>query len=119
MTPVPARQHHNLTLGVLVVSALAFALTQTMVVPALPAIQTQLGASPTEVTWVLTVFLLTMPTMRFAELAQTSADVAATAARLEKVSGRTRSISSSSQPSGDTGGARGTSRISLSALATP
>ena len=59
MTPVPVRQHYNLTLGVLVVSALAFALTQTMVAPALPAIQKELGASATEVTWVLTVFLLT------------------------------------------------------------
>ena len=59
MTPVPVRQHYNLTLGVLVVSALAFALTQTMVAPALPAIQKDLGASTTEVTWVLTVFLLT------------------------------------------------------------
>lgn len=59
MTPVPARQHHTLTLGVLVLSALAFALTQTMVVPALPAIQNDLGTSATEVTWVLTVFLLT------------------------------------------------------------
>ena len=59
MTPVPVRQHYNLTLGVLVVSALAFALTQTMVAPALPAIQQELGTSATEVTWVLTVFLLT------------------------------------------------------------
>ena len=59
MTPVPVRQHYNLTLGVLVVSALAFALTQTMVAPALPAIQKELGTSATEVTWVLTVFLLT------------------------------------------------------------
>ena len=59
MTPVPVRQHYNLTLGVLVVSALAFALTQTMVAPALPAIQKDLGTSATEVTWVLTVFLLT------------------------------------------------------------
>jgi EmrB/QacA subfamily drug resistance transporter len=59
MTPVPLRQNHNLTLGVLVLSALAFALTQTMVAPALPAIQKELGTSATEVTWVLTVFLLT------------------------------------------------------------
>ena len=59
MTPVPVRQHHNLTLGVLVLSALAFALTQTMVAPALPAIQHELDTSATAVTWVLTVFLLT------------------------------------------------------------
>ena len=59
MTRVPVRQNHNLTLGILVLSALAFALTQTMVAPALPTIQKELGSSPTEVTWVLTVFLLT------------------------------------------------------------
>jgi len=59
VTPLPVRQHHNLTLGVLVISALAFALTQTMVAPALPAIQKELGTSATAVTWVLTVFLLT------------------------------------------------------------
>jgi EmrB/QacA subfamily drug resistance transporter len=53
------RPHHNLTLGVLVLSALAFALTQTMVAPALPAIQQELNTSATAVTWVLTVFLLT------------------------------------------------------------
>ncbi len=58
MTP-PARQGHNRTLAVLVLSALAFALTQTMVAPALPAIQEDLGTSATAVTWVLTVFLLT------------------------------------------------------------
>ena len=40
-------------------AALAFALQQTMVAPALPAIQEELGASATTVTFVLTVFLLT------------------------------------------------------------
>ncbi len=58
-TTPAARPHHNLTLAVLVLSALAFALTQTMVAPALPAIQEQLGTSATAVTWVLTIFLLT------------------------------------------------------------
>jgi EmrB/QacA subfamily drug resistance transporter len=53
------RQHYGLTLAVLAVAALAFALSQTMVAPALPEIQRELGASTTQVTWVLTVYLLT------------------------------------------------------------
>ncbi|HYH62297.1 MAG TPA: MFS transporter [Solirubrobacterales bacterium] len=53
------RQHYGRTLAVLVIAALAFALQQTMVAPALPAIQEDLGASATTVTFVLTGFLLT------------------------------------------------------------
>ena len=53
------RQHYGLTLAVLAVSGLSFALLQTMVAPALPAIQREYGASTTAVTWVLTVYLLT------------------------------------------------------------
>ncbi len=53
------RQHYGLTLAVLLVAALAFALQQTMVAPALPAIQEELGTSTTAVTFVLTGFLLT------------------------------------------------------------
>ena len=59
MTADPARQHYGLTLGVLVLSALAYALAQTMVAPALPAIQSDLGTSTTTVTFVLTAYLLT------------------------------------------------------------
>ena len=55
----PARQHYGLTLGVLLIAALAFSLQQTMVVPALPAIRDELGTSTTTVTFVLTAFLLT------------------------------------------------------------
>lgn len=55
----PARQHYGLTLGVLLIAALAFALQQTMVAPALPAIRDELGTSTTTVTFVLTGFLLT------------------------------------------------------------
>jgi EmrB/QacA subfamily drug resistance transporter len=54
-----ARQHYGLTLAVLAVAGLSFALLQTMVAPALPAIQTEFGASTAAVTWVLTVYLLT------------------------------------------------------------
>jgi EmrB/QacA subfamily drug resistance transporter len=53
------RQHYGLTLAVLVVSALAYALSQTLVAPALPEIQRQLHTSTTSVTYVLTVYLLT------------------------------------------------------------
>ena len=53
------RQHYGLTLAVLALAALAFALSQTMVAPALPEIQRELDASTTQVTWVLTVYLLT------------------------------------------------------------
>ncbi len=52
------RQHYGLTLGVLTLAATAYALQQTMVVPALPEIQRELDASTTWVTWVLTGFLL-------------------------------------------------------------
>ncbi|CAN5510121.1 MFS transporter [soil metagenome] len=55
----PKRQHYNLTLGVLILAALAYALSQTMVVPALPAIRDDLGASQTLTTFVFTAFLLT------------------------------------------------------------
>jgi EmrB/QacA subfamily drug resistance transporter len=55
----PVRQHYNLTLLVLATSALAYALSQTMVAPALPEIQRSLDTSTTSVTWVLTVYLLT------------------------------------------------------------
>ena len=53
------RQHHGLTLAVLAVSGMSFSLLQTMVAPALPAIQHEYGASTTAVTWVLTIYLLT------------------------------------------------------------
>ena len=53
------RQHYGLTLAVLAVAGLSFALLQTMVAPALPAIQHEYGASTPEVTWVLTIYLLT------------------------------------------------------------
>jgi EmrB/QacA subfamily drug resistance transporter len=55
----PERQHYGLTLGVLVLSALAYALSQTMVAPALPAIQEDLHTTTTTVTLVLTAYLLT------------------------------------------------------------
>jgi len=53
-----SRQHYGLTLGILTMAATAYALQQTMVVPALPELQEELGASTTWVTWVMTGFLL-------------------------------------------------------------
>jgi EmrB/QacA subfamily drug resistance transporter len=55
----PGRQHYNVTLGVLTLAGAAFALQQTMVIPALPAFQRDLGTTTTWVTWLLTAFLLT------------------------------------------------------------
>ena len=52
------RQHYNVTLAILAVACTAFALMQTMVVPALPVLQRSLHTSTTWATWVLTVFLL-------------------------------------------------------------
>src|SRR4051794_19822704 len=53
------RQHYGVTLAVLATAALAYAVSQTMVAPALPAIQEDLHTTTTEVTWVLTIYLLT------------------------------------------------------------
>jgi len=47
------------TLSSLALAALAYALAQTMIVPALPELQRQFDASPADATWLLTGFLLT------------------------------------------------------------
>jgi EmrB/QacA subfamily drug resistance transporter len=52
------RQHYNVTLAILTLAGIAFALQQTMVIPALPTLQRDLHTTTTWVTWVLTVFLL-------------------------------------------------------------
>jgi EmrB/QacA subfamily drug resistance transporter len=59
MSPSLERQHYGLTLAVLALAALSFALLQTMVFPALPVIQKELGASTESAAWVFTAFLLT------------------------------------------------------------
>ena len=62
MTPPSSevtRAHPNRTLGILVLGAIAYALAQTMIIPALPAIQEDVGASAEAATWLLTAFLLT------------------------------------------------------------
>jgi EmrB/QacA subfamily drug resistance transporter len=52
------RQHYNVTLAILTLAGIAYALQQTMVIPALPTLQRDLNTTTTWVTWVLTVFLL-------------------------------------------------------------
>src|SRR3954465_105024 len=52
------RQHYNVTLAVLVFAGIAFALQQTLVIPALPAFQRDLHTATTWGTWLLAGFLL-------------------------------------------------------------
>lgn len=52
------RQHYNLTLAILTIACSAYALQQTMVIPALPALQRDLHTTTTWVTWLFTGFLL-------------------------------------------------------------
>ena len=53
-----ARQHYNITLGVLSLAGLAYALQQTMIVPALPSLQADFNTTTAWATWLLTAFLL-------------------------------------------------------------
>ena len=52
------RTHYRVTLAVLTLSAIAYALLQSVVLPALPAIQRSLHVSEDSATWVLTTYLL-------------------------------------------------------------
>jgi EmrB/QacA subfamily drug resistance transporter len=54
------RQHHHITLGILAFAGLAFALQQTMIVPALPSLQRDLHTTTAWAAWFLTAFLLVM-----------------------------------------------------------
>lgn len=56
---MPKRPHYGTTLLILFCAALAYALAQTMVAPALPEIQHHFGTTTTTVTFILTGFLLT------------------------------------------------------------
>src|SRR6185437_14359528 len=53
-----ARQHYNVTLAFLALAGLAYALQQTMIVPALPSLQRDFHTTTAWVTWLLTAFLL-------------------------------------------------------------
>jgi EmrB/QacA subfamily drug resistance transporter len=55
---VPDRTHPNVTLAVLALGGMAYALLSSAVVPALPTMQHDLGASETGITWLLTGYLL-------------------------------------------------------------
>jgi EmrB/QacA subfamily drug resistance transporter len=52
------RRHYGLTFAVLAVAGISYALLQSLVAPALPVIQRDLGTTTTAVTWVFTSFLL-------------------------------------------------------------
>jgi EmrB/QacA subfamily drug resistance transporter len=54
----PGRRHYNVTLAILALAGLAFSLQQTMIVPALPTLQRDLGTTTAWATWLLTGFLL-------------------------------------------------------------
>ncbi len=56
--PELPRQHPNVTLAVLAFAAVAFALLQSLVSPALPDIQRELATTESAVSWVLTGYLL-------------------------------------------------------------
>src|SRR6195952_4299409 len=58
MTPHPDRQHHNATLAILAIGALAFALAQTTVIPALTAMQHAFGTSTSGITWMVSAYFL-------------------------------------------------------------
>jgi MFS family permease len=53
------RSRDNVVLGVLTFAGISYALQQTMVLPALPALQHDLHTTTAWVTWLFTGFLLT------------------------------------------------------------
>src|SRR3978361_549951 len=57
-TPTERRAHHQLTFAVLATGVVAFGLLQSLVTPVLPTLQQALHASQSNVTWVLTAYLL-------------------------------------------------------------
>jgi MFS family permease len=57
-SPRPDRTHPNLTLAVLALGGMAYAMLSSMVVPALPTMQHDLGTTETGITWLLTGYLL-------------------------------------------------------------
>jgi EmrB/QacA subfamily drug resistance transporter len=58
MTDHTERQHHNVTLAILAVGALAFALAQTTVIPALTAMQEAFGVSTSDIIWMVSAYFL-------------------------------------------------------------
>ena len=58
MTDSSHRQHHQATLAILAIGALAFSLAQTTVIPALGEMQHELGASSSDIAWLVTAYFL-------------------------------------------------------------
>jgi EmrB/QacA subfamily drug resistance transporter len=54
----PDRTHPNVTLAVLALGGMAYAMLSSLVVPALPTMQHELGTTETGITWLLTGYLL-------------------------------------------------------------
>lgn len=64
MPPQPApRRNPTATLAVLAIGVLAYALSQTMVAPAMPEIQQSLGVTTSAVAWALTAYLIAASVM--------------------------------------------------------
>jgi EmrB/QacA subfamily drug resistance transporter len=58
MTQAPERQHYNVTFALLAVAAVAYAMLQSLVAPALLTIQHDLHTSTSGAAWILTAYLL-------------------------------------------------------------
>ena len=54
----PERQHYGVTLALLTVAGISFAVMQTLVVPALPFFQREFDTTASWATWIATGFLL-------------------------------------------------------------
>jgi EmrB/QacA subfamily drug resistance transporter len=58
MSTTERRTHHQVTFAVLSTGVIAFALLQSLVTPVLPTLEAALGTDQSDVTWVLTAYLL-------------------------------------------------------------
>jgi EmrB/QacA subfamily drug resistance transporter len=58
MSTTGRRTHHQVTFAVLSTGVIAFALLQSLVTPVLPTLEAALGTNQSDVTWVLTAYLL-------------------------------------------------------------
>ena len=58
MTAPTDRQHHNLTLAILAIGALAFSLAQTTIIPALTAMQEAFGVGTSDIIWIVSAYFL-------------------------------------------------------------
>jgi EmrB/QacA subfamily drug resistance transporter len=58
VVPDAPRQHYGITLALLTVAGISFAVMQTLVVPALPFFQREFDTTPSWATWIATGFLL-------------------------------------------------------------